>query len=279
MYKHSGLLTFVVSCVLFSSAATYAQFPAQRPEGYVNDLAGVMTPAGRQRIEALCTELDQKAKAQLAVVTVRSLQGRPLEEFTVDLATRWGVGPKGGDRGILLFLAIDDRESRIEVGYGLEPVITDGRAGSILRAMVPYLQRSDYDGALWLGATSLAQPIAQESGVTLAALAARPPPLAPVPRWEDQVLGEWLPIALWVIFGIFFFGPLVLMMLPKRWRRKMGGFGNWVDTQSSSGGYRGRHGGWGGGGWPGGGGWSSGGGGFGGFGGGSFGGGGASGKW
>jgi uncharacterized protein len=227
-----------------------------------------MTPAGRQRIEALAHELDEKAKAQLAVVTVRSLQGRPLEEFTVDLATKWGVGPKGSDRGVLLFLAIEDREGRIEVGYGIEPVITDGRAGSILRSMVPYLQRGDYDGALWLGSTSLAQPIAQEAGVTLAALAAAPA-APPAPRWEDQVLGEWLPIILWVTFAILFFGPLALMLLPKRWRKKMGGFGTWADRQPGS------RGGWHGSGWSGGGG----GGGFGGFGGGSFGGGGASGKW
>ena len=93
-----------------------AQFPTEKPKGYVSDFAGVLSPATRQQLEALCKELDEKAKAQLAIVTVRSLEGRPLEEFTIDLATRWGIGGKGSDRGVMLFLAIQDRRSRIEVG-------------------------------------------------------------------------------------------------------------------------------------------------------------------
>jgi uncharacterized protein len=186
------------------------------------------------------------------------------------LATKWGIGYKGGprdataDQGILLVLAIDDRQDRIEVGYGLEPIITDGRAGSILRAMTPYLRNADYDGALWLGATSIAQPIAQQARVNLTSFAAAPP-AAPTP-WEDVVLGEWLPVLLWVFFGIFFFGPLFLFLLPKRIRRRFGRVGTWVESGTFG---SGRSGGWHGGG----------GGGFGGFGGGSFGGGGASGRW
>lgn len=264
--------SLLLGLLFLASSIANAQMPATRPQGYVSDFAGVLSPQGQAQLEALCKELDEKTKAQLAIVAVRSLGGRPIEDFSMDLATKWGIGYKGGprdekaDRGVLLLLAIDDREDRIEVGYGLEPIITDGRAGSILRAMVPYLRNGDYDGALRLGAASIAQPIAQEAGVSLASLAAAQPAGAPAPRWEDEALGEWLPVFLWIFFGIFFFGPLVLLAIPKRFRRQLGRIGTWAESASS---HRGSSSGRGGGS----------GGGFGGFGGGSFGGGGASGRW
>jgi uncharacterized protein len=248
--------------VLCAPANAPAQFPTQGPQGYVSDFAGVVSPQGRQQLEALCSELEHKTKAQLAIVTVQSLQGRALEEFTLDLATKWGIGHREDDNGVLLFLAIQDRRSRIEIGYGLEPIITDGAAGSILRAMTPYLRSADYDGALWLGAASIAQPIAQQAGVTLASLASRTV-APPVPRWEDEVLGEWLPLLLWVFWGTLFFGPLLLLLMPRRFRRRLGRAGRWVDSGTFHSG--------GGGGWSGGGSFSGGGG--------SFGGGGASGRW
>ena len=152
----------IVAVLLLSIAARIAaaQMPTTRPQGYVSDFAGVLSAQGKAQLETLCKELDEKAHAQLAIVTVKSLQGRPIEDFSIDLATKWGIGYKGGprdakaDQGILLLLAIDDREDRIEVGYGLEPIITDGRAGSILRSMTPNLRNGDYDGALWLAAAS-----------------------------------------------------------------------------------------------------------------------------
>jgi uncharacterized protein len=236
--------------------------PASRPAGYVSDFAGVLSAPGKQRLEALCKELDEKTHSQLAIVTVKSLQGRPIEDFSIELATKWGIGYKGGprdeqrDRGILLLLAIDDHQDRIEVGYGLEPIITDGGAGSILRSIVPNLRNGDYDGALWLAAASLARPIAQEFGVTLNALAAGPVAAAPQES-QDQfsILFLLAPILFLILFSI--------MARRRGWRGPGGFYG---------GGY---YGGGFGGGWSGGGG----GGGFGGFGGGSFGGGGASGSW
>ncbi|MBI3934112.1 MAG: TPM domain-containing protein, partial [Acidobacteria bacterium] len=213
--------------------------PATRPQGYVSDFAGVLSAQGKAQLEALCQELDEKTRAQLAIVTVKSLQGRPIEDFSIDLASKWGIGYKGGprderaDRGILLLLAIEDREDRIEVGYGLEPNITDGRAGFILREMVPYLRAGDYNGALLLGAASIAQPIAQEAGISLTNLAAVRPGVFPPAGWEDEVLGRWLPVLLWMVFGVFFFGPLFLLILPKRIRRRFGRVATWVESNAS----------------------------------------------
>jgi uncharacterized protein len=235
-----------------------AQIPSQRPAGYVSDFAGVLSPEGRQRLEALCKELDEKSHAQLAVVTVNSLEGRPIEDFSIDLATKWGIGHKGGprdekaDRGGLLLLAIQDRQDRIEVGYGLEPIITDGRAGSILRSMTPNLRSGDYDGALWVGAASIAQPIAQQAGITLTSLAGGPPLEQPQEDSGNPFGGV---LMILIVLGI-------LIVLNRRGVFTGDGFYG---------------GGWGGGGFSSSGG--GGGGGFGGFGGGSFGGGGSSGSW
>lgn len=248
----------LAALLLVAILSLQAQMPTTRPKGYVSDFAGVLTPAARQQLEGLATELDQKAHAQLAIVTVKSLQGRPLEDFTIDLASRWGIGYKGkthtddkADRGILLFLAIQDRRSRIEVGYGLEPIITDGRAGSILRSMTPYLRKDDYDSAVLLGAESIASIIAHDTGVSLSGVAVRT--RAPQDQPAPISLGK-------ILFILLFLSPLFFI------GRRHGPGGFW---------YGGPYvGGWGGGGFGGGGA-----GGFGGFGGGGFGGGGASGSW
>jgi hypothetical protein len=101
----------------------------------------VIPQGTRQRLETLGTELEQKTGAQLAIVTVKSLDDRPIEDYAVDLFKHLGVGSKKENSGILLLLAPNDRKYRIEVGYGIEPVINDARAGDAGRAMVPFFAR------------------------------------------------------------------------------------------------------------------------------------------
>src|SRR6266849_6313067 len=93
-----------------------------QPQGYVDDFAGVLDAPTQAQLTALCGELDQKTGAQLAVVTIHSLAGLTVEDFAFRLATKWGVGHKGDNRGVLILLAVDDHKYRIEVGYGLEPI-------------------------------------------------------------------------------------------------------------------------------------------------------------
>ena len=121
--------------------------PQLSPHGYVNDFAGVLNVETKQKLEALCTEVDQKAHAQISVVTVTSLDGESVEQFTVDLAMGWGIGPKGNSRGVLVLLAPSEHKYRIEVGYGLEPILPDGKVGSFGREAVPLLRDGDYSGA------------------------------------------------------------------------------------------------------------------------------------
>src|SRR5262249_50778948 len=130
--RSSLWLAHLCALLLFLSAAS--AFCADdinkiSPIGYVTDLAGVIPSATRQRLETLCKEVEQKTGAQMAIVTVRSLDDRAAEDYAVDLFKHLGVGAKKADTGVLLLVAPNDRKYRIEVGYGLEPIINDARAG------------------------------------------------------------------------------------------------------------------------------------------------------
>ena len=249
------------------------------PSGYVTDLAGVIPQSTKQRLETLCAELERKTGAQLAIVIVRSLDDRPVEDYAVDLFKHLGVGSKKENSGVLLLVAPNDRKYRIEVGYGLEPIINDARAGDAGRAMVPFLGQNDYGSAVEIATWQLAKYIADDKGVTLSGQpAARRVANAPSER------GSPLGLIFGLLFLIFVFSQVIRSAAAYGPGGRGAGCSNgclWLlPFLLSGGGYRGGRGGssWGGGGFGGGG--SGGGGGdFGGFGGGSSGGGGASGSW
>jgi uncharacterized protein len=262
------LLLCALAMAALAPGKADAQAPALNPQGYINDFAGVLTPATRQQLTALATELNQKTKSQLAVVTVKTLDGRPIEDYSVALASSWGIGSKkSGDTGVMLLIAVQDHKDRIEVGYGIEPILTDAMAGDILRSMVPNLRSGDYNAAVTLGAVQIASIIAKANHVQLTGMPQLPQ------RGRGEGGGSPLGALIWllIVFG------LPLLMFPRRYRGgwyggSMSGFiiggilGSLLGGGMRGGGYRG-----------GGGGFSS--GGFGGFGGGGFGGGGASGSW
>ena len=134
---------------LFSAAAARAEKIEQlSPQGYVNDFAGVIDADSKQKLTALCQELDTKADAQIAVVTIHTLEGDTAQDFANRLFQKWGVGPKGKDRGVMILLAVDDHQYWTEVGYGLEPILPDGKVGGFGRQMVPLLRQNQYGAAL-----------------------------------------------------------------------------------------------------------------------------------
>jgi len=260
---------FCLVCA-FACAAAGEDIKKIHPTGYVTDLAGAIQPDTKSRLEALCTELEQKTGAEMAIVTVHSLEGQSIENYAVDLYKQLGVGSKKDNRGVLLLVSPDERKYRIEVGYGLEPVINDARAGDTGRAMVPLLRSSDFSSAIEVAAWQLAKYIADDRGVTLSGQA----PTQVAHRDEHSRGGSHL----WIIIAIFLF---IWFMSRASGGGRGGGSGWWIWPLLGGMGGGGRGSGWGGGGF-GGGGWGgggSGGGGFGGFGGGSSGGGGASGGW
>ena len=250
----AALLVLIASMVMFMAAEPV---PSLKPTGYVNDFAHVLSPATTSQLTALAQQVDEKAHAQIAVVTVNTLDGRDIESYAVDLFKQWGVGGKKTDRGVLILYAIQDHRARVEVGYGLEPILPDGKVGGFQREAVPLLRESNYNAALLLVTSRVAGVIATDAGVQLTGIQPRPP--TDYQRGQPQQglsLGGLLFMALILI---------VILISPLRgllFYMLLGGLGG--------------GGGWGG---RGGGGFGGGGGGFGGFGGGSSGGGGASSGW
>lgn len=161
-----AIVVLVLSPVGFLAAEAVASLPA--PTGYVNDFAGVLSPGTVQSVDALCAQVDRQAHAQIAVVTIKTIDGdQSIEEFATALEDKWKVGAKGTDRGVLMLLVMQPRRGRIEVGYGLEGILNDAKVGDIGRAMAPYARQGDYNRAVALGVGQLAQIIATDAGVTL----------------------------------------------------------------------------------------------------------------
>lgn len=234
-----------------------------KPQAYVSDFAGVLDADTRAKIEHYAERVEQATGVQMAVVTLKTLDGEPVEDVANTLYRKWGVGKKGKDEGIMLLLAIQDRKDRIEVGYGLEPILPDGFVGGVLREVRPRLQQQQYGQALLAGAEEMGSRIAAAKGVKLD-FSLRPTRRAPVPQerglpWPVIVIGL---ILLFSLFsrgrggggGGFLTGMILGNMLGGGSRWGGGGFGGYDSGRGGGGG-------------------------FGGFGGGDSGGGGASGDW
>ncbi|SFS15669.1 uncharacterized protein SAMN05421771_2756 [Granulicella pectinivorans] len=241
-----------------SPAEKVSDLPA--PKGYVNDFAGVLNPDTKQTLEDLCTQVDQKAHAQIAVVTIKTIDGdSSIEEFTTQLEEKWKVGQKGTDKGLLMLFVMSPRAGRIEVGYGLEGILNDAKVGDIGRQMSPAARQNDYNTAIPIGVNAIAQVIATDAGVTLSGV-------QPVHTYHRENVQQPIHLSLFqvlIVGGIVLF---ILFLLIKTGNVGLIFFllGNILG--SGGGGGRGRDD-------------DRGGGGFGGFGGGSSGGGGASGDW
>ena len=257
----SGVKTATCIVILLALAIALRSEPVSqlKPTDYVNDFSHVLDQATITQLDDICGQIDQKAHAQIAVVTIQSLDGSDVESYAADLYKKWGIGSKATNRGVLVLVATQDHRYRTEVGYGLEPILPDGKVGGFGREAVPLLRQNDYSGAVWLMVSRVAQVIAQDAGVQLTGL--RPAAPAITPQEHGQGLSAGGLVVLILIF---------VVLLATRFGR-----GLLLGFFLGGGGWGGSRGGWGG---SSGGSWG-GGGGFGGFGGGGSGGGGASGSW
>lgn len=141
--RRVSLLLFVVIAWLGVGAPVLAAFP--EPQGRVNDFAGVLDAQARGALEEIVRQTEQATSAELAVVTVASLDGMSVEAYAVGLFQRWGIGKKGADNGVLVLICPPERKMRVEVGYGLEGVLPDGLAGAVIREQfTPRFRENDY---------------------------------------------------------------------------------------------------------------------------------------
>jgi len=248
--------------LMFGAASVvYAVEIPVLPPAPVVDLAGIIDDAVKTKLNRYMRELEQKTTAQVAILTIKSLEGQSLEDLSITIAhEKWKLGQKDKDNGVLMMVALKDRKYRIEVGYGLEGILPDSLVGSIGRQyLVPYFKKGDYSNGIYAAALVIANEIANNAGVKISGLpAVKKAHPVKVKKRSSGPFGKIISLLIFlVIFFIFIRNPrsfLILMLL------------------SSLGGRRGHWGGSGGG---------FGGGGFGSFGGGGggFGGGGASGGW
>lgn len=262
----AALFTMMVAVAGLSPA--YAIDPTF-PEltGRIVDGAGLLDAGQKAAMTASLAALEDKSTDQLVIVTVPSLQGYPIEDFSNRLLRHWQIGQKGKNNGILLVVAPNERKVRIEVGYGLEPIMTDALSSAIIQnRILPVFRRGDFAGGIIVGAKDIQDSLLGDAeAVKKRAAGARRDPNSQG-SWSD-----WLPLLFW--------GAVVAFVLWSNYRqmgqglstpgnRRRGGVviipGGWGGSSN-----------WGGGG----GGWSGGGGGGFGGGGGGGGGGGASGGW
>lgn len=267
------------------------ELPA-KPSGYVTDAAHVLSDATRAELETTLAALDASTTEQVAVVTVPDMGGDYIEHYAAKLFETWGIGTAKQDNGVLLVVAVKERELRIEVGYGLEGALPDATADAIIQDdMIPLLKEGDYDGAVTKGVASIVAAIDGEYQAPAAGSTAGADPTGffifgmIALQWLAAILGRskrWWPggilgavgggiiatmLGWWLVGGLAITAALALFGLL---------FDFLVSRSYADSLNRGTTPPW----WTGGGGFGSGrSGGFGGFGGGMSGGGGASGRW
>ena len=152
-----SIALFTAVLLLSAPAFTARGMEWPRPDGPVADYAGLIQEQARKKITGLCLELEQRTGAALVVATLPTLGDMSIEEAAVKIFEDWGIGQKGKDNGILLLVAKEQRRMRIEVGYGLEGVITDATAGRVRdQAIMPYFKKGDFGTGIWLGMARLA---------------------------------------------------------------------------------------------------------------------------
>ncbi len=251
----SFLLITLFLCLTAVSVSHSVAVP-ERPSQYVVDLAGIVDDAAENRLNGYLQQLEQKTTAQLVVLTIGSLEGESIEDFSLNIAhDKWKLGQKGKDNGVLFVISVKDRKYRIEVGYGLEGVLPDSLVGSLGRdLLVPFLKKGDYSNGIFTVSAAIANEIAADSGVKIDGM--------PTLKRRSRPLREGQPAGLLNTIVTILFLLVMVVLFIKNPRLFFLLF-----LFSSMGGRRGS--------WGGGGGF----GGFGGGGGGGFGGGGASGGW
>jgi len=154
----------VASLLIFKSPVIAKTWP--QPTGYINDYAQIISDAVEDDLEDRLRSLEASSSQELSVVTLNSLEGDTVENVAVDIFSQWGIGKKDKDNGVLLLIAFEDRKLKIEVGYGLEPILTDSRSGTIIRDIItPEFKQDNYEAGIVAGVDAIIQVISEDSTV------------------------------------------------------------------------------------------------------------------
>jgi len=217
--------------IFFGTVPVRAEDKFPKPVGAVNDFAGVIPSDYKTRMESLAREVLEKTGTAIVVATVQSLGDNELNDYVNSLYKAWGIGKKGEDKGVLIFLALKERKFRIETGYGVEGILPDGLVGEIRdKYAIPYLRQGDYGKGLSNAMTAVAAVVAKDAGVSLTGG-------APVTQPRKQGVrqgGSLWPLIILVLAFIALLGtrqgrsmlPWLLLMMMSGSRGGRGGFGS-----------------------------------------------------
>ena len=220
-YKYF-LFTIIVGIVAVSLPLFALDVPVLK--GHVNDYAGMFKPGTVGILENELAEFEKKEPTQIVVLTVPSLQGEVLEEFSMKVAEKWRIGQKKLDNGVILLIAKQDRKVRIEVGYGLEGRLTDLTSGRIIdNDIKPLFKTGDFDTGVINGVHSIIRAVKGEYNAS-----------APVPAQEEKQIVPWYTPFL-IIGGIVLFVGLLILLAWKRGVAGGGGSGSYSGESYSSG--------------------------------------------
>jgi uncharacterized protein len=239
----------IAAFVFLFSACSAAQdsYPDPTEAFYVNDYAGVLDTDAEEHILRVAKELEDVTTAQVVVVTMAGIGDRPLEEYTLGLFRDWGIGQKDKDNGVLIFVDVQGRQSRIEVGYGLEGVLTDGKTGRIQdEHMIPHFRKGEYSQGIVAGFNAIINEIYLEYGYTdklVGGGTLLEEPALPVeqPEEDDFSLSRfilWLVlIVVFIILDFAFFRGSITSTIFRSGGR--GGYGGWFGPGPRGGGFGG----------------------------------------
>jgi uncharacterized protein len=266
------LRVFVVALALavFATAALAQSLNFPELTGRVVDEAGILDASTREQLEKLSADLEAKTTDQLVIVTLKSLQGKSIEDYGYQLGRKWQIGQKDKNNGVILIVAPNEKRVRIEVGYGLEPTLTDAISSVIIQnAILPRFRAGDFAGGVRRGAEDIAQVIAGDAKEIQERAAQRQ-------ASQGMSAAEMMIVVFWIIVAIMIIANVMADMRRRGRPLQRGGVRrtrDWTDYgpivigggRSSGSDWEGGWSGGGGGGFSGGG--------------GSFGGGGSSGSW
>ncbi len=189
MEKKQRFITLLLLFVAVSHVSWALEVP--RLQGRINDYANIVSPATEAELESYLAAVEKQSGAQIALLTIESLEGRSLESFSIAVVDQWKLGDAEKDNGVLLLIAMAEKDIRIEVGYGLEGILTDAASGYIIRENIsPNFRQGNFDAGVKAGLTTIGQLVAGEITIT------------PQQAAESEEKGESSIITLFIILFI-----------------------------------------------------------------------------
>jgi uncharacterized protein len=232
------ILLFLI--LVLSQGVWGEDFP--KPIGPVNDFAGIIPASEKQNMDILAREVLQKTGTSVVVATMSTIEDVDVATYANELYQAWGIGKKGEDKGVLIFLTVKERRVWIEIGYGVEGILPDGLAGEILdRYAVPFLKKDQYGKGLYNALAAVSQVIAKDANVTLTG---EVKVYSPPRRQVRRISPFFLFFLILILFSFLRRGRRGRFILPLLLLGSMGGRGGFG---GGSGGFGGGFGGFGGG--------------------------------